>query len=605
MGPKVVIPDYLGNTRQRDVIGNKLDAASNLPTASTHALLRYIEFLLGSASILALDTRTELPEFSYVNAAVIYSVSVLNRQTSNPILSANLTPGNIDVIRIRAGVETTIHSAVALNKKDGLLYYVISISSANWQEDDTIKVIENTKSTATIGLNTYNVLQIPQACYISDLGDISTQIDQIETDTGLIRGYLEDGGRIDLLLDAIQATCDSIEGKVDVIDTTVNMILSISQWMASGMYDKENPVMLWVSPDMPSTDLGYAVIELYNGGSTWTLPIPPNCTIERWRKGVDVGWTPITTGPCASVSGRIFFPYNFPSTSWATGDLVRVIFSPGAVDDMGKTVILPQQEMYCVVGLSDILQDLADGGRIDLILDSIVQDLSTIITALNIIDTKIDNLQVDVTQILADIATMQIDVTNMLQLVQDIHDWWADGGRLDLILDTIDSNTQNLWNDWQDGGRLDLILDDNNTYIHIIDGKLDDMELASAQILDKTNSQLELSEYNMTFTPGDASDWILYNNSEIKNKKPIVVKLKVANMLTGDIITLTESTRMENGGGWDQVDKETYTGINGGLQNGDVVIEWELTPDRFGTKLVFNQTGGTYRQFKSEAFVEE
>jgi len=590
MGPKVVIPNYIGNTRQRDVIGNKLDSASGLPTASVIAHLRYIEVMLGASATAALVMHTEMTEFSYVNASIVYAVSVLNRSTENPVPAVNLTAGTINVIRIRGGVETTISAGVTLLKKDGILYYIIDLTSVSWAEDDAVKVVENTKSTATIGVTTYDIVQIPQTCLLTDLGDISTQIDNIETIVTETNGYLEPAGQIYVMLQNIQSTCDSIEGKIDVIDPIVDQILLDTTELLKGMLGKENPVMIWASPNIPSTALGFAVNDLLSSFPAGAaISVKPTCTIDRWRKGVDVTWLNVTSSATVDSNGRIYYPYHFPASAWAVGDLARITFDNATITFNGKAFQLPAQEMYCVVGLNDILQDLANGGRLDLILDDIVSDLATVILALNTIESKIDSVQADVITINGKVDVIDGNVDTIYSWVDDLRVWWVDGGRLDLILDAILEDTNELQLDWEDGGRLDLILDDTNDTVHDIEDALDDEFVKTEGIFEKVNGELQLKEYNFLFAPEDSGDIILLKMEEHRMKNPLLVRLNVENMAEGDSITLTESHQLEAYGSYKQVEKEQYDDLVGGLEDGSEVITWHLTPNRWGIKLVFNQ----------------
>jgi len=605
-GPKIAVPNYQGNTRMRDALGNKQDIATATPTASAISLLREIIVLLGGSSTAALVQATEMPEFSYVNASIVYAVSVLNRQTQNPIPSGSLTAGTIDVIRIRAGVETTISAGVTLLKEDGVLYYIIDLTSVSWQEDDTVKVIENTKSTATIGINTYDILQIPQTCLLTDLGDISTQIDTIETVTNETNSYLEDGGRIDNLLDDILATCNDIEVLV--------------QHLRNGMLGKENPVLNYPTPGMPSTNFGFSIWDLVDGIGGIVSVTPGTCDVYRYRQGIDVTWLSVISGP-SSVSpanDRIFYAYNFPPSGWNIGDLAWLHFEGASVEFAnGKTVNLPEQNLFMVVGLGNILQDLADGGRLDLILDQTLANTAALISAVSVIDIKIDNLQADVTVIDGKIDALQVDIDAMEIELNDLWTWWSDGGRLDLVVDDILANTVTII---ADIAVVDSKVDAIQADITTIDGKIDviddnvdellDRTFSITNINDKINSELIMKEFGFSVLPEDASDHILYTNEQTKMKDPILVRVTVSNMAVGDTITLTEEVQVDDTSVWVQSDFEQYDDLKGGLDNGDEVIEWLLTPNRFGIRLTFNQTASSTSytppiQFKIQVIAKE
>ena len=270
-----------------------------------------------------------------------------------------------------------------------------------------------------------------------------------------------------------------------------------------------------------------------------------------------------------------------------------------------------------VVGLGNILQDLADGGRLDLILDQTLANTAALISAVSVIDIKIDNLQADVTVIDGKIDALQADIDAMEIQLNDLWTWWSDGGRLDNILDNTFDNTVTIIADLVNiEGKIDGIQSDINT----IDGKIDVIDTNVDELLDRTysitnindkiNSELVLKEFNFSVLPSDASSHILYTNEQTKMKEPILVRVTVTNMVAGDTITLTEEVQVDDTAAWVQSDFEQYSGLRGGLDNGDEVIEWLLTPNRFGVRLTFNQTASSTGytppiQFKIQAIVKE
>jgi hypothetical protein len=115
---------------------------------------------------------------------------------------------------------------------------------------------------------------------------------------------------------------------------------------------------------------------------------------------------------------------------------------------------------------NEIQSDLTNGGRLDLIFDLIKlktdnlpsdpADASNIATEFGVTNGKVDDvktetalIKTDTTNILADTNEMELDLKN--------------GGRLDLIFDNILIDTNEMELDLKDGGRLDLILDAINT----------------------------------------------------------------------------------------------------------------------------------------------
>jgi hypothetical protein len=230
-GPLTPTVDSIYNNRLRDVAGNKSDAPSNANTASVIAHLKWLEGALGAGAYYLVPT-SELPEITFVGSGITFAITLINRQTGVSIPVADITPGTIDVIRVRAGAETTIHAGVSLLKKDGILYYTIQIASANWAIDDVCRVEQNTKSTVDIGGDTYDVTLIPQGCLVTDLGD---QIDTIESIVTETNGYLEEGGRIDNLLDQIILDVADVQTDVTAILADTNELQT--DWADGGRLD--------------------------------------------------------------------------------------------------------------------------------------------------------------------------------------------------------------------------------------------------------------------------------------------------------------------------------------------------------------------------------
>jgi hypothetical protein len=79
--------------------------------------------------------------------------------------------------------------------------------------------------------------------------------------------------------------------------------------------------------------------------------------------------------------------------------------------------------------------------------------------------------------IFADSATLAASVASILGDTGELQTDWANGGRLDLLLDATLADTAELQGDWANGGRLDLLIDeilvDTGT---TLDGKLDTID---------------------------------------------------------------------------------------------------------------------------------
>jgi hypothetical protein len=90
---------------------------------------------------------------------------------------------------------------------------------------------------------------------------------------------------------------------------------------------------------------------------------------------------------------------------------------------------------------NELQTDWVDGGRLDLIIDAILNDTDLIDDG----TSGLAKIATDVAAILADTGELQTD--------------WVNGGRLDLLIDLILADTGELQTDWVNGGRLDLLVD--------------------------------------------------------------------------------------------------------------------------------------------------
>ncbi len=133
-----------------------------------------------------------------------------------------------------------------------------------------------------------------------------------------------------------------------------------------------------------------------------------NLNIRNYSGGIDLRNMGQAGTDVASIEGRGQVIVNANCTGGAAS--IRGLFS---LTDNG-TVTITDDARYNTSQVSD---DWADGGRLDLLLDAI----------------------------LGDTGELQTD--------------WTEGGRLDLLIDAILMDTGELQVDWVDGGRLDLLID--------------------------------------------------------------------------------------------------------------------------------------------------
>lgn len=219
-----------------------------------------------------------------------------------------------------------------------------------------------------------------------------------------------------------------------------------------------------------------------------------------------------------------------------------VITKIDAVDDYIDTEIASilaavDTEVAAILADTNELQtDLANGGRVDLILDGIEAHAHAIdghITAdygatekaaIDLLDdadggladihTVVNDLHTDVADVHTDLGTVHTDVDAILADTNELQTDWANGGRLDLLLDgasaptaaairaEIDSNstqlaaivadTAEIQAELADGGRTDLLFDSIITKVDTVDDFLDTEVAAILAIAQKIDTMLEL-----------------------------------------------------------------------------------------------------------------
>ena len=162
-------------------------------------------------------------------------------------------------------------------------------------------------------------------------------------------------------------------------------------------------------------------------------------------------------------------------TDWTNGGRLDLILD----DILADTTTINWTNVTDILADTNELQiDWTNGGRLDLIIDDILLDTGTTLPAtLTTMEGKIDTIDGIVDNIIIDTNELQTD--------------WKDGGRLDLILDAILADTvvidwanvtdiladtNELQSDWTNGGRLDTILD-------TIDTNTNDLESGLSRIL--------------------------------------------------------------------------------------------------------------------------
>ena len=88
--------------------------------------------------------------------------------------------------------------------------------------------------------------------------------------------------------------------------------------------------------------------------------------------------------------------------------------------------------------------------------------------------------------------------------------------------------------------------------------------------------------------------------------EPRAILINVDAMQAGDTIEIQVYYRLLVAGVYGRLDYQTYTGADGGLTNGKVLIEIGLAPNRYGARVTLTQTAGAgFRDFPWAAFEEQ
>ena len=87
--------------------------------------------------------------------------------------------------------------------------------------------------------------------------------------------------------------------------------------------------------------------------------------------------------------------------------------------------------------------------------------------------------------------------------------------------------------------------------------------------------------------------------------EPRSLLINVDAMQAGDTIEVQVYYRLLAAGVYGRLDYQTYTGADGGLTNGRVLVEVALMPNRYGARVTLTQTAGANRDFPWAAFEEQ
>ena len=124
------------------------------------------------------------------------------------------------------------------------------------------------------------------------------------------------------------------------------------------------------------------------------------------------------------------------------------------------------------------------------------------------------------------------------------------------------------------------------------------------QIQTQTNAILSLSSTGGTLTASGAEQTLYIDDEPLGCFDARVLYVSLDNMAGGDTTVFRVYYRIADGGALLQEDYQTYTGADGGLANGNVLIAIDLGPNRHGIRVSLDQTAGVNRDYAWEFFGE-
>jgi len=126
------------------------------------------------------------------------------------------------------------------------------------------------------------------------------------------------------------------------------------------------------------------------------------------------------------------------------------------------------------------------------------------------------------------------------------------------------------------------------------------LSVAVQDVFDEVNAELTLSETGGSITSTAAEQNLFVINNPLGVIRPVVCKVDLDLMAAADTHVFRVYYRIVTGGAWEPTDFYTYTGVDGGLANGLKVVEFPLTPTRFGVSITIQRTAGADHVFAWE-----
>lgn len=236
----------------------------------------------------------------------------------------------------------------------------------------------------------------------TEIDSNSTQLSAIVADTNELQADFTNGGRLDLLIDEILTdTGTTLNNKIDTIDGIVDAILV--------------DTATTIPASLTTIDNEIATID----GIVDNILVDTGTTLDGKLDTIDgiVDAILVDTGT------------TIPATLTTIDNEIATI--DGIVDSI-------------LADTGELQTDWANGGRLDLLIDAILTDTGTTLDGkITTIDGIVDSILVDTgTTIPATIATIDNEIAT-----------------IDGIVDTILVDTNELQTDWVNGGRLDLLVD--------------------------------------------------------------------------------------------------------------------------------------------------